>query len=1117
MGENKTLIKNQNETEIIIPEGITHLDYETLKKYKNAKKIVLPNSLVSLGPNTFKDFKYLEEISLPPNIKELPNSTFENCFNLKKINYSGSNKLKIGKRCFRNCHRLEEVPTFIENYNKRAFENCHSITTLNIIDKNIPHACFRGCISLKEITNQHKIMNMESFAFSGCESLEEINIYNLQEVPAEAFSNCKKLKKVELNERINCINARAFFNCLSLTDINLPDLIKFIRKEAFKNCHSIKHITIPANLSQIGDAALSYMDSLESIDVSPYNHNFITPDHKILINELQQKLVLYASGCKNKHYSLKNYVVNIEMFNREIIQPITCIGEYAFAGSKNLEELTLCGLTKDIESTSFADCPNLKKLNVEAISFGTCPGFNIREHGRYYFDKSAKTKIDIPFEEVEFIGDLVQIFPNALQHFYNVKKLKLPTDHDYSISTGAFTDCNLLREVNIPNQVKSITKNSFSPNTKLIFENGLKITGLQELSHSNDHIGPHKLYTTYDGTYYIEQNDQITTLTKEQIRTLCTNPEVIENNPVLYLDFMNFLFSNELGLKELFNGILISNLSLENREILLKNLNKEDKYFLKVLETSDLLKENDEDTKSLLGTDEFNKVIAYINLLKKYKITNPLLFSKYLMKYYPIEEFEKLIKTDLPLLEKVLEESKLFEPDKTKKTKYKTHTLTYQALKRDALSNFINLIKKYKVTDKFLYDKAFIAFSNNSYLERISKIYDANIKRMLKASKVLDDNNSALQNLNDLAILMDITGALEEDEITRQRASTFLTEKIFTDNLPDNTNNPYKITGDDIHRIFNFPYIRKEFDLEFANFFIENYQELIEEEKNKSGFIQRVYLNFRDISKTCTSHKGSQRKLKVTIDKCKSYLSTIKFDGVTKENKDFADLISAWYDKNETWLNAQRIYEESLSAPRNIFTKIKYDKYNEPIYDNDKEKDLREEINPNYSYEWLPKQDYHNLILGKYCSCCAHIEGAGQGIMRASMILDNCQNLVIRDEKGNIIAKSTLYVNRDKGYAVFNNVETSLSYRQPENIEKIYNAFLRGTKAFIKTYNKNNKENPITDITIGTNRNTILTHLTNEHHPVVNIKQSLKYGNYSLNGSGYYGDWSSGQRLVLKR
>ena len=76
---------------------------------------------------------------------------------------------------------------------------------------------------------------------------------------------------------------------------------------------------------------------------------------------------------------------------------------------------------------------------------------------------------------------------------------------------------------------------------------------------------------------------------------------------------------------------------------------------------------------------------------------------------------------------------------------------------------------------------------------------------------------------------------------------------------------------------------------------------------------------------------------------------------------------------------------------------------------------------------------------------------------------------------------------------------------------------MRGTKAFIETFNLNNSEHPITNISIGTNRNTILDHLTNDEHPVVGIQQALRYSDYSLSSSGYNGDWEKGQRLVLKK
>lgn len=117
--------------------------------------------------------------------------------------------------------------------------------------------------------------------------------------------------------------------------------------------------------------------------------------------------------------------------------------------------------------------------------------------------------------------------------------------------------------------------------------------------------------------------------------------------------------------------------------------------------------------------------------------------------------------------------------------------------------------------------------------------------------------------------------------------------------------------------------------------------------------------------------------------------------------------------------------------------------------------------------------------------------------------LDNCQNLVIRNKLSEIL---TIYVNKEKGYAVFNDV-----------LGKIYNVFLRGVSTFLKTYHTNTMKRPITGINVGENENTILSYSTNNKHPNIDIQQALQYGSYSLSGSGYRGDWTSKQRLVLKR
>ena len=1111
---------------VVIPEGVEELDWGVFAGCNNLEEIVLPESLKKIDKQMFLNCKKLKKVTLPTNITKLPDEFFRGCFNLDIV--LNSNIIELGKSVFEDCYHLSTFPEHVKSFGKNCFKNCRSITSVSLNEHItvLPDGLFEGCTNLLSIDSQNKL-NIGKRCFKNCENLENFDIYNLHVIPAEAFSNCKKLKKVRLLAKTISIESRAFYNCRNLTDINLPDTVEVIKKEAFRNCSSIKTITIPANLKLFGIAAFAYMDSLKSINVSPFNKTFSTPDNKILINDKQQKMVLYAYGNKDKSYSFENYNVQYDESGKCTIIPINSIGEFAFAGAKNLEELTICACTQDIEATAFYGCKKLKKLNVVAIPLFTSSGYYIKDCGRYYVSQTSKYKAFIPFEEVSFSGELASIFPNALNGFTKVKKLTLPEDKSFAISGGAFLDCSLLEEVNIPNGVYSISDRAFNPATKLKFSNGLEFKNFIGLDYNTKYIGDYKVYVLDNETYYIEEGNTITKITKDQIDEVCSKPEAIRDNPVLFLDFMNDLLKHDLAIEQLFNGILMSTMSLENRKILLANLNKNDSFFLTVLKNSQLLEEKDQNTEKLLQGTNFSKVVDYVEVLRKYHIDLKELHSKFFMANLDIKGFEHLIKFDLDLFKKIIIDGKLLENDVTlpsedgEENKNSGYDLTYEILQQNTLHDFIRLVKKYGIKDRYLFSKPFIAVAKNPLMKDMIKIYDANTKRLLKASKTIENSSAASQNLSDLLVLMKITGALEEDEITRQTAATFITEKMFEEKLPNGDPNKFRIIGDDIHRIFNFIYIRdirEEFDQEFATFFLENYHELVKEEKEKSGFIQRVYINFRQISKTCTSDKGSQRKLKVTINKCKNYLSNVKFDGITEENKELAKLIAKWYDENIIWLKAQRIYSESLNAPRNIFTKVEVDDNGKNIYDMDPNHDLKEDVNSNFSYQWLPKQDYDNLILGKYCSCCAHVNGMGQGIMRASMILDNCQNLVIRNSVGEIISKSTLYVNKEQGYAVFNNVETSLNYENKKSLKKIYEAFLRGSKAFLEAYNENNPENPITNITIGTNRNTILKFLTKKNnHPKVPVQKSLEFGNYSIDDHHYDGDWKTGQILVLKK
>lgn len=976
---------------------------------------------------------------------------------------------------------------------------------------------------IEEVIIPDNVKIIDKHLFKDCKNLKRVVLpKHIEEIPDECFMNCPNLVEV-VAHGVKKIGERAFYNCESLEKFNFPDTLETVQKEAFTNCNSLKEITIGPHLKTIEPLAFSFMGSLERINVDSSNETFITFDNKLLINSLWQSAVLYANGSKDKEYSLKDYNYVVNCLGHEVIRPVAVIGEYAFAGAKNLEKLTLCSCTKDIEKNAFIGCDNLKNLRIEVIPFYSVPGIDIRSKGQYYSPEIDKEKAYLPFESVEFVGEASSINPRALLHFTNVKRIALPDADSYEIGTLAFFDCDKLESVSIPSSVSSMQDNAFNSNTELKFKNGLTLTGLVKLIDDDKLIGPYKLYVLEDGTYYIEHNGKITVLSKKYIESICSNSEIVVDDPIVFLEFMKFLSQSELFVKELFNGVVMKHMSNTSRQILTSNLKSDDDFFLRVIRDGNLFNAEDNCSLLLLQYDGFQNVVDYVNVMKKYNITNSALYNKFFMAKYPVYKFEELINYDCNLLLKIARDGDLFEDEEVsllyedKVNKHNSHYLTIQILEKDLLSKFMPFVKKHNVTDPYLFGKSFIINHENKLVDELFKIYDANTKRLLKNSLVTSNSFTTKENLINLLILMKITGALEADPIIRQRASTFITEKMFLEYLPNGEKNKFRIVGDDIHRIFDFPCVNHIFNEEFAEFFFNNFYDLITEERKASGFIQRVYFNFDKIKKTALSNKGSQRQLKVTMDKCRTYLYAYKdFPGVTDDTRKLAEKVGYWFGTEGAWRNAEKLYYESLTAPRNIFTSFE-DENGNLVFDNDSSNDLREDINDNYSYEWLPKQTIDNIFLGKHCNCCAHLLGAGRGITRASMIHPDCQNLVIRNQDGEIISKATIFVNREDGYGVFNTVETNFNYRSDEDIKKIYNAFIRGVEIFVDTYNKNNEKKPITRITVGTKRNTLAKYLNCNKHPDTEILESLYYSEYSDNTSGYSGDWMHGQKLILKR
>ena len=140
--------------------------------------------------------------------------------------------------------------------------------------------------------------------------------------------------------------------------------------------------------------------------------------------------------------------------------------------------------------------------------------------------------------------------------------------------------------------------------------------------------------------------------------------------------------------------------------------------------------------------------------------------------------------------------------------------------------------------------------------------------------------------------------------------------------------------------------------------------------------------------------------------------------------------------------------------------------------------------------------------------------------MRASIIHPDVQTLVIRNKNGDPVAKATIYVNREQGYGVFNNVEVSSTISTREK-DEIYQQFKNGVNSFAQAYNNKNPHKPLKQITVGMNNNDLeqqIKDIRNGNKPS-EILHAINYGDYGIRYRKYSGNWNreEGQYLVWQR
>lgn len=983
---------------------------------------------------------------------------------------------------FKNLKKII-LPNTLKYIDNETFKNCTTLEEISIPDsiEQIGYEAFSGCSSLKNINLPNKYFYIQPYAFSNCTSLTQFTLPSEITYFSEGLlSGCINLEKINCSDKITYIDNYTLYNCHKLKDFKISKYTSHIGEFAMFGCDSISKISIPKNTDRIGLGAFAMMKSLKKIMVDSGNKKYKNV-HNMLIDKDGQCILQYAIASLDERVSLSTFyddpVHDLEGEEFDILSRCESIADYAFAGAKNIKEMDVFSSLESFGINTFLDCDNLERLNFVFYNFGRDISVSIPTLGH------DKTDASIPFKKIYLDNSITVIGGRNTTFFQNAEYVFLPFSIE-QIHYGAFSLSKNLKRLVIPRDIKVICPDSFNDNTRLslpFFKDDIEAKDLFFMISTYGDDFRNKMDINFcvmkDGTYYVKANDEIYFKIK------------IEKN------YYDTKLSDLMKLKE---EILYSPSSVQYDLVNMLELNLDELYKLcrKCLNgviTNDDLNEYLTSNPNIEQIEAESYSIIYENILKKYGIED--------------ENFASILNGFTFPIRDIYEYCENYSKTMSMFFKY-GDVLNFckrYSFEPSHIINYCKLLEKYNIKDRLLYNPAFfIQIYDEDELELFLSKYNKNIKHILINSNALDNNG---ENLVSVFNMLECTGGLSDDSVFAQKVQTFFNEKVF------GTDSKYRVLKDKINETFG-DISRNEVDCEFGKFFMDNYEELFKLNLKHPGIIVEIFNIFPKLQARATSNKGSQRQLKVTIRNCIDYLLIGDNNDLSTDKEKLAVFLKDYFHECDVVDGAYRLICESKNAPRNIFT-------------NDEEADLCEGIGSyDFTYEWLPKQSWDNLILGKRCNCCSHVIGAGAGITRASMVRDDCQNLVIRNKNGEIVAKMTIYVNKEQGYGVFNTAEVNLNYRDDEVIKKIYEAFMRGCNAFTEEYNKNNIT-PISVITMGEYRNVLKYELGNIETDILDtpnysdyayfVNRTTKNGeNHDMVGQ-YDGDSKEGQILVYKK
>ena len=414
-----------------------HLIYAKIDK--PGKFTIKPNT-IDIARGTFLNHTNLTDIIIPESVERISDNAFEGCINLTSITIPKKVKY-IGISAFKSCAKLT------------------NITIPNSVTK-LGNSAFRDCIGLKNVHIQNGLKNIEDGVFRGCTGLESITIPDSIENIGYSFSDCSKLKFVNISDiaawcNISFVSEKSnplyyaeklYLNNKEVTDLVIPDSVEKIGNYAFYNCTALKNITIPASVKSIGILSFNNCSELQSVDITDFS--------------AWCKIDFASKESNPLYYAHRLYVNEKLKTDIEIPRNFSEIKQYSFINCESIKSVIIPDDITNVGKEAFFGCTGIEKVTINNVDSWCKINFSDLYSNPLYYGKKLYINDNLA-SEIILSEDITVVNTYAFYNCENIKTIILPRGLK-QIKANAFYNCTGITDIFFPDTLKSIESYAFA-------------------------------------------------------------------------------------------------------------------------------------------------------------------------------------------------------------------------------------------------------------------------------------------------------------------------------------------------------------------------------------------------------------------------------------------------------------------------------------------------------------------------------------------------------------------------------------------------------------------------------------------------------------------------------